>query len=284
MGDLPDVHDHHAGRVSYQRFLDSRPDNLELDAISVIIRQLRKQAKVVKKRDQQVRAHVVHLASAEAVPAIKEAREEGLPLSIETTFHYLVASADHVPNTPTPSTEYKCCPPLRSEANRFALWKALEDGVIDYVVSDHSPCTPDLKDGGDDGFMNAWGGISALGLGLSLMWTETGRRNLLKAKGDLTGPEIGLSHIVRWCATKTAEQVGLAGRKGVIAVGADADFVVFDPEATFKVSKDSLLFKNKISPFIGRTLKGKVEQTYLRGNVVYHATVGPVGKRLGELL
>jgi allantoinase len=161
----------------------------------------------------------------------------------------------------------------------------LENGIIDYVVSDHSPCTPDLKDGGDEGFMNAWGGISALGLGLSLMWTETGRRNLLKAKGDIPGSEIGLAHIVRWCATKTAEQVGLAGRKGVIAPGADADLVVFDPEATFQVSKNSLLFRNKVSPFIGQTLKGTVEQTYLRGNIVFDkARGGPVGERLGELV
>ncbi len=304
MGDLPDVYDHHAGPKSYQRFLDSRPDALEVDAISTIIRQLRRQADAVADPAQHVRAHVVHLASADAVPIIKRARDDGLPLTIETTFHYLVASADHVPNTPTPSTEYKCCPPLRSEDNRFKLWEALESGVIDYVVSDHSPCTPNLKDGGDEGFMSAWGGISALGLGLSLLWTETGRRNLLKAKGEIPGYEVGLADLVRWCATRTAEQVGLHGRKGVIAEGADADMLIFDPNATFKVStgllrtglpeliqptfqveKDRLLFKNKVSPFVGRTLRGTVEQTYLRGNLVYTRMQGkPMGERLGELL
>jgi allantoinase len=131
-------------------------------------------------------------------------------------------------------TEYKCCPPIREDSNREALWKALQDGLIDYVVSDHSPCIAEMKKGG---FMDAWGGISALGLGISLLWTETCKRNDEASKQE----QLGLADIVQWCCANTAKQVGLSGRKGVIAKGADADFVVFDPQARFQVSHQQRL-------------------------------------------
>jgi allantoinase len=220
---------------SYTTFLQSRPDQWECTAIEMIIRLLSEQA-----RDPSVvnptRAHIVHLSSALALPMIREARKAGLPLTVETCFHYLVLSSDSVPGQHDPhrqSTEYKCCPPIRDESNREALWAALEDGSIDYVVSDHSPCLPEMKAGG---FMDAWGGISALGLGFSLLWTEVTRRNKLKAAGQLDGQEIGIERIVKWCCENTAEQVGLAGVKGVVHPGADADFAIFNPEIFFEVS------------------------------------------------
>lgn len=222
---------------SYSTFLQSRPDQWECTAIEMIIRLLAEQA-ADKSVIHPTRAHIVHLSSALALPMIREARNAGLPLTVETCFHYLVLSSDSVPgqhDAHRQSTEYKCCPPIRNESNREALWEALEDGTIDYVVSDHSPCIPEMKNGG---FMDAWGGISALGLGFSLLWTEISRRNKLKAMGQLRGELVGIDSVAKWCCENTAAQVGLAGTKGAIEIGADADFAVFDPEAAYEVSVD----------------------------------------------
>jgi allantoinase len=214
---------------SYQTFLTSRPDEWEVTAIAMIIRLLEEEA-ANPEVTSPTRAHIVHLASAQALSMIRAAREKGLPLTSETCFHYLVLSSESVPvDAHRMHTEYKCCPPIREESNREKLWKALEDGLIDYVVSDHSPCIGELKNGG---FMDAWGGISALGLGLSLLWTEICERNLRR---EAPGKVIGLTDVVKWCCVNTAKQVGLEGRKGVISVGAQADLVVFDPEVKFKV-------------------------------------------------
>lgn len=172
-----------------------------------------------------IRFHIVHLSAAEAVPRIREARESGVKnLSVETCYHYLTLSSEDVPDN---ATQYKCCPPIRSEANRKQICQALLDGVIDYVVSDHSPCIPELKKGD---FMTAWGGVSGLGLGLSLLWTEFGR-------------QVSLGKIMSWVSTVQAKQVGLEGSKGRIAVGMDADLVIFDPTATYTVDTVSLSAK-----------------------------------------
>lgn len=288
---------------SYSTFLQSRPDQWECTAIEMIIRLLAEQA-ADKSVVHPTRAHIVHLSSSLALPMIQEARNAGLPLTTETCFHYLVLSSDSVPgqhDAHRQSTEYKCCPPIRTESNREALWGALEAGLIDYVVSDHSPCLPDMKNGG---FMDAWGGVSGLGLGFSLLWTEIMKRNKLKAMGELEGEQIGIESIAKWCCENTAAQVGLTGTKGVIAAGADADFAVFDPEASFEVSTgidcqiphtqifsrlqittDSLKFKNKVSPYLGKSLRGKVDQTFLRGHLVFDHQKGLTQEvRLGNLI
>lgn len=164
-----------------------------------------------------IRFHIVHLSAAEAVPRIRSARGSGVRnLTVETCYHYLTLSSEDIPDN---ATQYKCCPPIRSEANRKQICQALLDGVIDYVVSDHSPCIPELKKGD---FMTAWGGVSGLGLGLSLLWTE------------FSG-QVPLGRIMSWVSTIQAKQVGLEGSKGSIAVGMDADLVIFDPEASYTV-------------------------------------------------
>lgn len=169
-----------------------------------------------------IRFHIVHLSAAEAVPRIRTAREQGINnLTVETCYHYLTLSSENIPAN---ATQFKCCPPIRSEANRKQICQALLDGVIDYVVSDHSPCIPELKKGD---FMSAWGGVSGLGLGLSLLWTEFGEK-------------VSLAKIMSWVSTTQAKQVGIEGRKGSIAVGMDADFVLFDPDATYTVDTVSL--------------------------------------------
>ncbi len=191
----------------------------------------------------------MHLSSAEAVPRLRAARAEGVQITVETCPHYLTLDAESVP---AGQTQYKCCPPVREAANRDALWDALAEGVIDVVVSDHSPSTIDLKclDTGD--FGSAWGGVSSLQLGLSLVWTEARRR----------GHE--LPDIVRWMSSGTSSLVGLS-EQGRIEVGSRADLVVLAPDETFVVDPATLYHRNAISPYAGRELSGVVRRTYLRG-------------------
>ncbi|XP_078801794.1 allantoinase, mitochondrial-like isoform X4 [Oryzias latipes] len=138
----------------YSTFLQSRPDIMEVEAIHTVIHLC---------LQYRVRCHIVHLSSAEPLELIEEARQARAPLTVETTHHYLNLCAESIP---AGATQFKCCPPIRSSANQEQLWSALKRGLIDMVVSDHSPCTPDLKklDFGD--FMQAWGGISSLQFGL----------------------------------------------------------------------------------------------------------------------
>ncbi|KAM0754571.1 allantoinase [Meredithblackwellia eburnea MCA 4105] len=236
---------------NYSTFLHSRPETLETDAISLIAR--------CSAKFPTVRTHIVHLSAASALPLIRETKAKGLPLTVETCFHYLTLSAEQIAKG---NTLFKCCPPIREEVNRDALWKALEDGDIDFVVSDHSPCTVELKRLEDGDFMKAWGGIGGLGLGLSLIWTEASKRG------------IGMSKVLKWVAEVPARQVRIEDSKGSLKVGGDGDFVVFDPELVFKVDKSELHFKNRASPYEGLTLTGAVKQTYLRGEKIFDRETG----------
>ncbi|KAJ6625618.1 hypothetical protein B0H10DRAFT_2313271 [Mycena sp. CBHHK59/15] len=236
--------------TSYATFLDSRPEKLETDAISLITK--------LQRSYPLLRCHIVHLSAASALPLIRAAKSSGLKLSVETCFHYLCLSADDIPSG---HPEFKCCPPIREKMNRELLWEALQDDSIDCVVSDHSPCITELKKIDEGDIMGAWGGISTLGLGLSLLWTEGSKRG------------VSLAQILQWTSVKTAEHTGLGDSKGQLKVGFDGDFVIWNPSAEFTVTKDSLQFKNKLSPYEGRTLRGRVEKTYLRGSLVYdHVT------------
>lgn len=221
---------------------------------------------------------------------MRAAKAAGAALSVETCFHYLAFRAEHIP---AGRPEFKCCPPIRDDANRAALWAALLDGTINFVVSDHSPCVATLKRCDDGDIMAAWGGISTLGLGLSVLWTEGRKR----------GASIG--RIVEWTCVNTARHASLDMQKGKIAVGYDADIIVWDPDTEFKVrrvqhelppvrshnsamqvTKESLNFKNKLSPYEGLTLSGVVEKTFLRGQLVYNRVTGGFAnlKPCGKLL
>ncbi|SCV74368.1 BQ2448_6800 [Microbotryum intermedium] len=249
--------------TSYSTFLSSRPPSLEESAISLIVRTAR--------QHPSLRTHIVHLSAASAIPELRQARQQlGLPLSIETCFHYLVLSSEQITQG---ETLYKCCPPIRESSNRDALWKALIEGDIDFIVSDHSPCVTELKRLEEGDFMKAWGGIGGLGLGLSLLVTEGKRR------------KVGMDRVLEWVCQRPAEQVGLQGSKGSIGVGKDADFVVFDSKKKFTVNKAELHFKNRLSPYEGLELEGAVSKTYLRGQLVYDRQNGfkgiePSGKLL----
>jgi allantoinase len=200
----------------YSAFLNSRPETFEVEAISRIVD--------LQKDFPTLRCHIVHLSAAHALPIIRSAKAAGHKLTVETCFHYLCLASGTIPDG---RPEFKCCPPIRSEANREALWDALLDGTIDCVVSDHSPCVAELKKLGEGDVMAAWGGISTLGFGLSLLWTEGRKRN------------VPIGTIVRWMSEKTANHAGLGKRKGKIAVGYDADFIIWDPDVQYTVSFSS---------------------------------------------
>ncbi|KAJ7703170.1 allantoinase [Mycena rosella] len=245
----------------YSTFLRSRPEKLETDAISLITK--------LQRLYPALRCHIVHLSAASALPLIRAAKSSGLNLTVETCFHYLCLSADDIPSG---RPEFKCCPPIRENVNRELLWEALLDGTIDCVVSDHSPCITELKKIDEGDIMGAWGGISTLGLGLSLLWTEGSKRG------------VSLAQILEWTSKKTAEHAGLGEVKGQLKVGFDGDFVIWDPSAEFTVTKDLLQFKNKLSPYEGLILRGRVEQTFVRGSLVYDHRTGFERAPSGRLL
>jgi allantoinase len=230
--------DCHGGR--YLDFLSSRPRAAENLAIERVIQAARRTG---------ARVHILHLSSSDALPMLASARHDGVGVTAETCPHYLVLTAEEVPDG---ATQFKCCPPVREAANRELLWRGLADGTIDCVVSDHSPCTRALKrlDIGDFGL--AWGGISSLELGLPAVWTEAQRRGF------------SLTDVVRWMAEGPARLLGLQ-RKGRIRLGDDADFCVFAPDEGFVVDPERLHHKNPLTPYDGRPLVGVVRSTWLRG-------------------
>jgi allantoinase len=215
------------------------------------------------------RAHIVHLSAAECVAMIAGAKAAGIRLSAETCPHYLYFAAEQVPDG---ATEFKSCPPIRDAANRAALWRGLEGGAIDCVVSDHSPCPPELKAFGSGDFGAAWGGIASLQLGLSAVWTAARPRGRT------------LDDVARWMAAGPAALAGLAG-KGRLAVGADADLVAFDPDESYVVDPARLEHRHAVTPYAGRTLTGRVRQAWLRGTALLGADGGaPDGEPAGRLL
>ena len=224
----------------YAGFLDSRPRDAENTAIAQVIERARKTG---------VRAHVLHLSSSDALQMIREAKAEGVLLTVETCPHYLTLLAEEIPDG---ATAFKCCPPIRENDNRELLWKGLEEGVIDCIVSDHSPSTIDLKDVENGDFGVAWGGVASLQLGLPLIWSEAKKRGLK------------LEQVVQWMGVNPSKLAGLSA-KGSIEEGKDADFAVFAPEDTVEVDVQKLHHKNPSSPYQGTTLSGVVRRSIIAG-------------------
>lgn len=225
----------------YAGFLSSRPRGAENLAIAWLVE---------RARWTGAHVHVLHLSSSDALPMIASARRDGVRLTVETCPHYLSFTAEEVPEG---ATEFKCCPPIREAANRELLWAGLADGVIDAVVSDHSPCPVALKHRDTGDFATAWGGIASLQLGLPAVWS--GAR--------LRGHQ--LADVVNWMAEAPARLAGLT-RKGRIAVGFDADFCILAPEEAFVVDAHQLAHRHPLTPYHGRALCGTVRQTWLRGH------------------
>ncbi|MEU0137516.1 allantoinase AllB [Streptomyces sp. NPDC006296] len=238
----------------YADFLASRPRDAENAAIEGLIAQARR---------LDARVHVLHLSSGDALPQIAAAKREGLRVTVESCPHFLTLTAEEVPDG---ATEFKCCPPIREAVNQDVLWAGLADGTIDCIVSDHSPCTTDLK---TPDFASAWGGISSLQLGLPAIWTEARRRGHT------------LDDVVRWMSAAPAGLAGLT-RKGAVEAGRDADFAVLAPDETFTVDPAGLFHRNQVTAYAGKTLYGVVRSTWLRGKRI--AADGVLTPPTGRLL
>jgi allantoinase len=229
----------------YETYLQSRPEEAELSAIRMLLSLC---------REYIFRLHIVHLSASAALPELRAACSEGLPVTVETCPHYLHLAAETIPKG---ATLFKCAPPIRSRENRVQLWQALRDGTIDLVATDHSPCLPEMKRLDEGNFRTAWGGIASLSVALPLMHTEAIQRGF------------SLIDIARWMSESPAKLAGCHTRKGRLARGYDADFVVFDPEREFVVNADRLYYRHPVSPYLGEKLRGVVKATYLRGNKVF---------------
>ena len=232
---------------AYSTWLRSRPQAAEEQAIALVARLC---------GDTGVRTHIVHHSAASALPMIARLRASGLPLTAETCPHYLHFVAEKVPDG---ATAFKCAPPIREAANREALWRALADGTLDLVASDHSPCSPSLKKMEAGDFVAAWGGVAGLQLALPVIWSEAKRRGF------------ALTDIARWMSAGPSRLAGFTGTKGAIAVGYDADLVVFGADEEFVVTPELIQHRHKVSPYIGETLSGVVHATFLRGQAIWDA-------------
>jgi allantoinase len=248
-----------ASRKSYQTWIESRPRAAENQAIELLLR---------LGSEFGARIHIVHLSSSDAIPQIQQAKATGLLLSIETCPHYLTFASEVIPDG---ATQFKCAPPIRERENREKLWAGLRDGTLDMIATDHSPCPPEMKrqDSGD--FLNAWGGIASLQLSLPAVWTEATRRGF------------SLMQLTTWLCEAPAQLAGLTHQKGALAPGRDADLVIWNPEAGFKVDPAQLHHRHKLTPYAGRDLMGIVEATFLRGVKIFERgnfCAAPAGKIL----
>jgi len=284
---------------SYATFLASRPPSFETYAVEQVLS--------LAHLAPSLPLHIVHLSAVEAIPLLRAARLSGIQITAETCFHYLSLAAEDVP---TGDTRHKCCPPIRSASNRDGLWAELSaaDSVLQTIVSDHSPCTPELKllpdhigggsvdaaaadEAAKGDFFASWGGISSVGLGLPILWTAAHQQapecEHVDGYVHVRRPALGIVDVVRLCCVNTARQVGLQHRKGALRAGMDADVCVFDDEGSFVVEKAEMLFRNKVTPYQGRRLRGVVRETYLRGMSIYERETGFGGKTqkpIGALL
>jgi allantoinase len=229
----------------YQAYLRSRPNTWENRAIHRMIRMA---------KEYRCPVHIVHLSSSDTLPALSEARQNSVKITVETCPHYLFFAAEDIADG---DTRFKCAPPIRETENREKLWQGLKDGIIDFIASDHSPCPPEMKLPHQGDFLQAWGGISSLQFSLPVVWTAAHRRGF------------SIQEVVKWLCRRPAEVMGLGNHKGAIAAGFDADLIVFHPDKRLTVQASMNHHRHKITPYEGHSLLGFVEKTYLRGQKIY---------------
>lgn len=242
----------------YQDYLASRPDEWEVKAIQLMI-------SFAKKLNAAV--HIVHLSSAQALKDLEIAKQEGIPITVETCPHYLTLDSETIKEG---ETHFKCAPPIRAKKNQDALWEGLQRGTIDFIVSDHSPCTPQLKKFETGDFEAAWGGIAGLQFSLPVVWTELSKRGL------------NIPDLSYWMSEAPARFLGLEKKPGKIEVGADADLVIWDPDTSFRLEPAQIYHRHTVTPYAGKTFQGVVEKTFVRGQLVYdnHKFTGPLGQEV----
>jgi allantoinase len=248
-----------ASAQKYATWLSARPRAAENEAVALLLR---------LGGEFGARIHVVHVSSSDTLALLRGAKLAGGAVSAETCPHYLTFAAEEIADG---ATEFKCAPPIRERENREKLWQALGDRTLDFVATDHSPCPPAMKLQEEGDFLRAWGGIASLQLSLPAVWTEARARGYAE------------THLARWLCAGPAQLAGLAGRKGTIAVGCDADFVVWDAEAKFCVQPAQLHHRHKVTPYAGRELLGRVEATFLRGRKIFDRgefSAAPLGHAL----
>ena len=230
---------------TYKYFQESRPKSWENNAIKLLIQLC---------REFNVHIHIVHLSSADILPEIAQTRKDGFPLTVETCPHYLHFSSERISDG---DTRFKCAPPIWNGENRENLWAGLEEGIINFITSDHSPCTPELKNLEAGNFEKAWGGISSLQFALPVIWTECKQRGY------------SLEQLINWMSKQPAKFVGVDDLKGQISPGFDADLVCWNPDKKYIIKKEAIHHKNKLTPYEGESLYGVVNATFLRGQKVY---------------
>jgi allantoinase len=230
---------------SYASWLGSRPAVAETQAIELMI---------ALAREFDAHVHIVHVSSELSVALIRRAKKAGIRVTAETCPHYLAFTAGGIRRG---ATQYKCAPPIRDWHNQAGMWRALKTKAIEMVVSDHSPSPPAMKSKRTGNFFQAWGGISSLQLGLPVMWTKMSGRNY------------PFERLLRWMCGGPAQLAGLEENKGAIAVGFDADIAVWNPEKRFLVRPRMLHHRHKLTPYMGHWLRGEVEATFLRGEMIY---------------
>jgi len=231
--------------AKYETWLASRPPAAETKAVELMIRLA---------HEFKAKVHIVHLSSMLSVPLIRKARKQGVQVTAETCPHYLFFGSGSIRKG---RTEFKCAPPIRDLQNCNGLWSALGQGVIDFIVSDHSPSPPAMKCLETGDFFKAWGGIASLQLGLPAVWTKMSAR------------KYSLEQLSRWMCSGPARLAGLEKYKGAILPGYDADLVVWNPEKRFTVRPKMLQHRHKMTPYVNETLHGVVEATFLRGEMIY---------------
>jgi allantoinase len=240
----------------YATWLAARPREAEFEAVAQLLR---------FGTEFGARIHIVHVSSADALALLRGAKAAGGAVTAETCPHYLTFAAEEIADG---ATEFKCAPPIRERENREKLWQGLGEGTLDFIATDHSPCPPAMKLQEEGDFLRAWGGIASLQLSLPAVWTEARERGY------------AVTHLAKWLCEGPAALAGLTGKKGAIAVGCDADFVIWDADAKFRVEPAQLHHRHKVTPYAGRELAGRVEATFLRGRKLFERgefSAGPVG-------
>lgn len=240
----------------YATWLAARPRKAENEAVALLVR---------LGKEFGARIHIVHVSSADALGLLRGAKAAGGAVTAETCPHYLTFSAEEIADG---ATELKCAPPIRERENLEKLWQGLGDGTLDFIATDHSPCPPAMKLQDEGDFLRAWGGIASLQLSLPAVWTEA------------RGRGYAVTHLAKWLCEGPARLAGLAGKKGTIAVGSDADLVIWDADAKFRVDAAQLYHRHKVTPYAGRELAGRVETTFLRGRKIFERgefSAAPVG-------